>query len=119
MSKPSYPLIGWNNTGTKSNIYKLTGLQVIGFITPATIVSTSITFNIVTSENNNPVVPILVADSTGSAVSFTTTASKAQYYGFSQDQIAKFTGIELIQMVSGSSEAANSAFQLVLVPRQY
>lgn len=119
MSKPLYPLIGWNNAGTNSNLYKTDGNQVIGFIVPATFVSTSVTFQMITSLASTTAVFVPVCDSSGSAISFTTTTATAKYYGFSQDQIAKFTGIEIIKMISGSSEISGVAVQLVVIPRQY
>lgn len=120
MSKPAHPLIGWNNAGTTSNLYKMDGNQLVGFILPANTASTSVTFTMASSLStaaNSIFIP--VADSSGSAISFTVTASTAKYYGFSQDQIAKFTGIEIIKMVMGSSEAVGFAAQLIIIPRQY
>lgn len=118
MARPSYSLVPWTTAGTKSAPIKLDGNQAVGFILPVTIASTSIKFNAATTLNvASSVTWYPVNDSTGAAVSFTVNASTAGYYGFSQDQIAKFTGAELLQMVSGSSEAANQVIYLVIIPR--
>lgn len=118
MSRPSYNLVQWTNTGTTSGPIKLAGNQIVGFILPATIASIAFTFNMtITTDVASSISWIPVCDSSGSAISFTTTAATAKYYGFSQDQIAKFTGIDLLQMVAGSSETQNQAIYAVLIPR--
>lgn len=118
MGRPAYPQIGWTNAGTTSDLYKLDGNQLVGFITPSNIASSSITFTMVSSLSGTPTF-IPVADSAGSSISFTVTASTAKYYGFSQDQIAKFTGVEVFKVVGGSSEAQGLVLKLVIIPRQY
>lgn len=115
MSKPVYPYIQWLVTGTKSNILKCDGNQLVGFITPATFSSTAVTFEMTASMITPIWVPI--KDSSGSAISFTVTTSS--YYGFSQDQIAKFLGVEIFRFVGGSSETAGTLIQPILIPRQY
>jgi hypothetical protein len=118
MGRPAYSLVPWTTTGTKSAPVKLDGNQVVGFILPATIASTSIKFNAATTLNvASSVTWYPINDSSGAAVSFTVNAATAGYYGFSQDQIAKFTGAELLQMVAGSSETANQAIYLIIIPR--
>lgn len=119
MSRPAYPTIPWTVTGTKSGPFALDGNQLIGFILPSTIASTSIKFNMATTKNisTGGIVWIPVDDSSGAQLSFTVNASTAAYYGFSQDQIAKFTGVELLQVVAGSSETANQNIQMVIIPR--
>jgi hypothetical protein len=119
MSRPAFPKIQWNNVGTVSGPFKLDGNQIVGFYLPNTTVSTSITFNAATTESiaSGGIVWYPVKDSTGAAISFTVTASAYGYYGFSQDQIAKFTGVELLQMVAGSSEAANQNILVSIIPR--
>lgn len=121
MGRPANATIAWPTTGTKSQAFKLDGNQLVGFYLPVTIASTSITFNAATTINVNgaSVNWVPIADSSGTTISFTVTASTAKYYGFSQDQIAKFTGVELLQMVAGSSEVANQTIQLVIIPRRY
>jgi hypothetical protein len=116
MSKPNYPVVYWQNAGTTSNLIRLGGQQLIGFITPSTFSSTSVTFKMATDLNANPIVSVPVKDSSGSAISFTVTTSS--YYGFSADQIAKFQGIDNLQLVGGSSELQGTTVQLVLIPRQ-
>lgn len=117
--RPALPTIPWTTTGTKSGLFKLDGNQLVGFYLPATIASTSITFNtaLTTSIGSGSIVWVPVADSSGATLSFTVTASTAKYYGFSQDQIAKFSGVELLQMVAGSSETANQIIKLAILPR--
>lgn len=117
--RPQYSKIKWTTTGTKSDLMKLDGNQLVGFLLPVTSVSTSFTFNMAstTAIASGSIAWIPVADSSGSVISFTTTTTTAKYYGFSQDQIAKFTGVEIVQMVGGSSEAANQNIQLVFLPR--
>lgn len=116
--RPSYLLVPWPTTGTKSQVVKLDGNMLVGFVMPATIASTSLTFNMTSTLSvANQVTWYPVADSSATTISFTLTASTAKYYGFSQDQIAKFTGVEVFQMVAGSSEAANQAIYAILLPR--
>lgn len=115
MSKPVHPVIQWLITGTKSNILKCDGNQLVGFITPATFSSTAITFEMTATMTSPIWVP--VKDSGGSAISFTVTTSS--YYGFSQDQIAKFNGVEVFRFVGGSSETAGTLIQPILIPRPY
>ena len=120
MSKPSYHLVPWTVAGKTSGPMELNGNQIVGFILPSTIASTAITFNTSTSVGSYSGTGITwfpVCDSSGAAVSFTVNASTADYYGFSQDQIAKFTGVENIQMAAGSSEAANQKIYIVMIPR--
>lgn len=118
MARPAYPLVPWPNTGTKSAPINFDGNQLVGFFLPATIASTSIKFNVATTKNvTTSIAWVPVNDSGGSVISFTVNASTAGYYGFSQDQIAKFTGVELLQMVAGSSETANQNIQLAIIPR--
>lgn len=114
MGRPAYPTVQWQAAGTTSSMVKCDGNQLIGFITGGTLVSTAITFSMAPSTTAT-FVP--VKDSGGSAISFTVTTSG--YYGFSQDQIAKFTGVEIFKFVGGSSEAAGTTIQPVFIPRQY
>ena len=116
MARPSYTLVPWTKTGTTSGIVNLTGNQLIGFVLPSTIASTAITFNMALAMDKvSTLAP--VADSTGNTISFTVTATTFKYYGFSQDQIAKFNGVEILQMVAGSSETLNQSIYLVTIPR--
>lgn len=118
MSKPAFPTVAWKATGTSSDIVRCDGNQLVGFVTGATLSSTAMTFSMATtlaSAGNPTFVP--VKDSGGSAISFTVAPSG--YYGFSQDQIAKFTGVEAFKFVGGSSEAIGTTIQAVLIPRQY
>lgn len=119
MARPSYSTIAWPTTGKTSSPFKMDGNQIVGFFLPATIASTAITFKaaLTTNINSGSIVWYPVCDSSGSAISFTVNAATADYYGFSQDQIAKFSGIELIQMNAGSSETANQSIQLAIIPR--
>lgn len=121
MSRPAISLVPWPNAGKTSAPIKLDGNQVVGFILPATIASTAITFKIATTLNvaSGSPVWIPVNDSSGSVISFTVNAATAGYYGFSQDQIAKFTGCEVLQMNAGTSESANQVIQIVIIPRRY
>lgn len=112
MSSPNYPAATWNITGTTSAAVKFLGQQLVGFLTPATLSGTTITFTMRDNEND---AFIPVKDSSGSAVSFTVAVSG--YYGFTQDQVAKFSGIKEVQVVSGSSEAAGRIVELALIPR--
>lgn len=119
MAKPQYSVIPWTKTGTTSGPFSLDGNQLVGFILPATIASTAIKFNMATTKNisSGGIVWNPVDDSSGSQLSFTVNAATAAYYGFTQDQVAKFSGIELLQMVAGSSEQANQTIQMVIIPR--
>ena len=119
MSKPVYPQIKWPQTGTTSGYFTTDGNQVVGFITPATIASTSITFNAAISTQIQPITWFPVENSASSSITFTTKAATAQYIAFNADQVNQFSGVEAVQMVASSSEVANSAFRLVLIPRQY
>lgn len=119
MPRPAYPTIAWPTAGTKSAPWIATGNQVVGFFLPATIASTSIKFNAGTTlDISSSIIWYPVNDSSGAQISFTVNASTAGYYGFSADQIAKFSGLGLLQMVAGSSEAANQLIQLAILPRQ-
>lgn len=115
MSKPAYPVVQWQIAGTSSSFVKCDGMQLVGFVTGGTLVSTTMTFSMEPAITSAAFIP--VKDSTGAAISFTVTTSG--YYGFSQDQIAKFTGVEIFKFVGGSSEAAGTTIQPVLIPRQY
>lgn len=117
MGRPAYPTKTWNVAGTDSEIIKLDGNQLIGFITGATLISTTMTFKMAPTLAVTSPAFVAVKDSGGSAISFTVTTSS--YYGFSQDQIAKFDGVEIFKFVGGSSEAAGTTIQAVFVPRQY
>lgn len=120
MSKPAFPVVQWQVAGTSSSMVKCDGNQLIGFVTGGTLVSTTMTFSMVPSTaaggSTGPTY-IPVKDSSGLAISFTVTTNS--YYGFSQDQIAKFTGVEVFKFVGGSSEAAGTTIQPIIVPRQY
>lgn len=116
MPRPNYVPAVIPSGGTKPITFtKLVGQQIIGIITPSTFVSTAITFNMCPDLNAAIVLSLPVKDSSGSAVSFTVTTSG--YYGFSQDQIAKLSGVENIQPVCGSAETTGATLQLVLIPR--
>ena len=71
MSKPSYPVIPWTLSGKVSGQFHLDGNQLVGFVLPATIASTAITFNMATSRDASPIVWVPVNDSSGSVISFT------------------------------------------------
>jgi len=119
MSRPAFPKVQWNNAGTTSGPIKMDGNQIVGFYLPSTIVSTSIKFNAATTVQiaSGAIVWYPINDSSGAQISFTVNAGAAGYYGFSQDQIAKFTGAEILQMVAGSSEAANQNIMIAIIPR--
>lgn len=116
MGRPAYPIIGWTNIGKVSDMVKMDGNQLVGFIVPATFVSTAVTFSMATSSSGT-FIPI--ADSGGSTISFTTTTLTAAYYGFSADQQSKFLGAEIIKMNTGTNEAAGIQVRFVVIPRQY
>lgn len=116
MSRPNYVAAVIPAGGTKPVTFtKLVGQQIIGIITPASTVSTAITFNMCPDLDATTVLSLPVKDSSGSAISFTVASSG--YYGFSQDQIAKFSGIENVQPVCGSTETNGLTLKLVLIPR--
>lgn len=119
MSRPTYPVIPWPTAGSTSSPITLDGNQVVGFFLPTTIASSTIKFNAANTKNisGGGIIWVPINDSSGAQISFTVNASTAGYYGFSQDQIAKFTGVEILQMVAGSSEAANQNIRLVIIPR--
>lgn len=107
--KPSYADATWPAAGTKSKAVDLCGVTACGFITPATLTSTAITFEM-SDKIDGTYVP--VKDSSGSAISFTVAASG--YYGFNQNQIAAFTGIGFVKLVGGSSEAAERNIKIAV-----
>lgn len=115
MSRPNYVPVTIPAGGTKQLAFtKLVGQQVIGLLTSTPLVSTAITFNMEISTDTPVVLPVKDA-TTGSAISITVATSG--YYGFSQDQIAKFSGVENIQPVCGSTETTGTTLQLVVIPR--
>lgn len=115
MSKPSYLPLTLNVAGKLSPWLGLEGKKAIGFITPANLVSTALTFNMTPSQAANPIVSVPVKNS-ASSTSFTVTTST--YYGFTQDQMATFEGVENIQANCGTSEAQGVSILLVVIPRQ-
>lgn len=119
--RPSLSLLPWPTTGKTSAPYALDGNQLVGFLMPATIASTAVTFNTSLTKNISSSSLSIgwapVADSSATTLSFTVTSSTLKYYGFSQDQIAKFSGVELLQMAANSSETANQSIYLALLPR--
>lgn len=118
MSTPAYPIVSWKAAGASSDILKLNGNQIIGFITGATLVSTTMTFSMVPalSTATNPAF-IPVNGSAGTPISFTVAPN--QYYGFSADQQSIFVGVEVLKFVGGSSEAVGTTIRAVIIPRQY
>jgi hypothetical protein len=122
--RPAYPTIAWPTTGKNSAPFSLNGNMLVGFIVPATIASTAISFNTaLTKDISSSMLSIAwvpvkdAAASSATTLSFTIASSTAAYYGFSQDQIQKLSGTEVLQMVANSSETANQSIQLVLLPR--
>jgi hypothetical protein len=123
--RPAYPTIAWPTTGKTSAPFSLNGNQLVGFIMPSTIASTAVTFNMALNKDISSSmlsitwVPVSDAavSSAATTLSFTIASSTARYYGFSQDQICKLSGTEIIQMAANSSETANQSIQLVLLPR--
>lgn len=117
MSRPSYvPAVVPAGGTTPTNWTKMVGQQLVGFIIPANLVSTAITFHMSPDLNASTITDIAVADSSGSAVSFTVSTT-ALYIGFTQDQTAKFDGIENVKPVCGSTETNGATITLVTVPR--
>lgn len=112
MTAPGYPLAFWQNAGTTSNVIDLGANQLVGFVTPATFTSTTLTFNAATSFSGTLKA---VKDSSGSAISFTVAANG--YYGFTEDQKIKFEGVRFLQVVGGSSEAQGRLVELCIIPR--
>lgn len=112
MTSPAYPVVYWLNAGTTSNVADLGHSQIVGFVTPATLSSSTLTFNAATTINGTLKA---VKDSSGSAISFTVAANG--YYGFTEDQKMKFEGIRYLQLVGGSSEAQGRNVELALIPR--
>lgn len=119
MGRPAYPAVNWQTAGTTSQMVKCDGNQLIGFITGATLVSTTMTFSMVQSavlaQTASNFLP--VKGSAGTAISFTVAPNG--YYGFSADQVNIFTGVEIFKFVGGSSEAAGTSIEAVFIPRQY
>ena len=116
--RPAYSTIAWPATGTTSAPFKLNGNQLVGFFLPATIASTTISFKAAPTDNiASGSIPWYPINSSSALISFTVHASTADYYGFSADQMAQFEGVELIQMVAGSSETANQNIMLAILPR--
>lgn len=109
MPTPSYAQLNWRAAGTTSDPIELAGQTVLGFITPGTLTSTSVTFTACDTIDGT-YVP--VKDSSGSAISFTVTTNG--YYGFKYDQIGAFLGIRFLKMVGGSSEAAGRQVKLAV-----
>lgn len=107
MSTPAYPQVNWRAAGTKSDPIELYGQVLVGFYTPGTLSSTAFTFE-ASDRIDGTYVP--VKNSSGSAISFTVAASG--YYGFSEDQIAAFQGVQCLKVVGGSSEAAGRQVKL-------
>lgn len=116
MGRPAYPVVKWQVTGTTTPLVKCDGNQLVGFITGPTLSSTTMTFNDVSSFNQSAT-PVPIKNSAGTAISFTVTTNS--YYGFSQDQTAQFTGVEVFQFVGGASETAGTTIQPIFIPRQY
>lgn len=108
MTQPAYADASWPAAGTKSDPVSIPGAQVVGFVTPGTLSGTAFTFEMATDINTPTWVP--VKDSSGNAISFTVAASG--YYGFSENQIAAFRGIQHLKVVSGSSESAGRLVKL-------
>lgn len=118
MGRPAYPTVSWKAAGTSSDIAKLDGNQIVGFVTGATLVSTTMTFSMVPTlaTATNPVF-VPVNSSAGTPLSFTVAPN--QYYGFSADQQSQFLGVEVFKFVGGSAEAVGTTIRPVFIPRQY
>lgn len=108
MTAPSYADATWDAAGTKSKPVSVPGAQVVGIVTPGTLSSTAITFEMATDINSPTWVP--VKDSSGSAISLTVTTSS--YYGFNANQIDAFRGVQHLKVVGGSSESAGRVIKL-------
>lgn len=111
MTSQTNPIFHIPSGGTTSEWLDMHGSDIVGFYTP-TITSTAITFQAASDQDQTFVA---VKDSSGSAISFTVASNG--YYGFSQDQIAKFRGIRYLQIVMGSSEGAARKITMCLIPR--
>lgn len=108
MTSPAYADAAWHAAGTKSQPVSVPGAQVVGFVTPSDLTSTAITFEMAPDINTPVWVP--VKDSSGSAISFTVTTGG--YYGFNENQVAAFRGVQHLKVVGGSSEAAGRVVKL-------
>jgi len=120
MSTPAHQKVSWSNTGKKSDPIKLDGNQLVGFFLPSSIASTSISFNATpTLAVSSLTIPWSPVWTSSGVFSITVSAAAANYYGFTQDQTALFSGVNLLQMVANSSETANQNIQLSIIPRRY
>lgn len=99
--------------GTKSKLLKLSGQQVVGFYTDSAIVGTTITFEMSPNLDAATILSLPVKVTAGTAVSFTVTTSG--YYGFTADQVSQLNGIDILRVVSGSTETAGTTVNLALL----
>lgn len=115
--RPSYlPVIIPASGTTPVNWASLSGQQLVGFIIPASMTSTAITFNMSPDLNAATISSVPVAASSGSTISFTISTS-AIYVGFTNDQFKQFEGVENVKIVCGSTESSARTIYLVTLPR--
>lgn len=106
MAAVSHPQINWRASGTTSDPVMLNGNNLCGFIMPASFVGTSITFNM-SDKIDGTFVPVY--DDTGTALTYTVSTSR-----YVRVKPSDFAGIRVLQLVSSSSEAANTVVKLAV-----
>jgi hypothetical protein len=100
-------VITTSTSQTVSSAVDLGGTTFVGIYTPATLTSTSISFQ--ASHDNITFSP--VENGSGSAISITVSGS--EYVPLNP---ADFAGVQFIKVIAGSNEAADRTFTLALRP---
>lgn len=95
------------NSTTISAAVSLIGVSILGIVTPAALTGTAITFQV--SADGSTYVPLY--DSTNTQVSVTVAASRGYYL-----DPAIFAAWRYAKVVSGSAEAADRTFTLLVRP---
>lgn len=104
MPTPSFPQLNWRTSATTSDPISIAGITICGFYIPSGFSGTSVAFKVSDKIDGTFV---NLCDETGNAISYTVGAGT-----YCRVKPSDFAGIACLQMVSGSSESANTQVKL-------
>ncbi|MBX9583664.1 MAG: hypothetical protein K2X87_25460 [Gemmataceae bacterium] len=102
----SHPHVTWPAAGTTSKAVALAGQTICGLYLPSGFAGTAVSFTACDTPDGTYVA---VKDDTGTAISYTVSASS-----FCRIRPSDLAGIQFLKVVSGSSEAAGTAAKLAV-----